>query len=78
MTDEERFEVAMDIIEKELIRLYNETKPEYVYVVTRSEEHADYVEKCFLDENKAQKYCEEFNKNENEYSRDITKIKMTL
>lgn len=50
----------------------------YVYVITRSEEHADYVEECFLDEKKAQAYCEKFNKNENEYSRDITKIKITL
>lgn len=78
MTDIERFEVAMDIIEKELHRLYNEKTPEYVYVVTRSEEHADYVEEVFLDESKAEAYCEKYNKDENEYSRNISKVKITI
>ena len=47
-----------------------------VYVVTRSEEHADYVEAVFLSESKAEKYCKPFNENENSYGRNITKIKI--
>ena len=48
---------------------------EIVYVVTRSEEHSDYVEKVFGGKDgkdKAEKYCERFNSNENAYQRDIT------
>lgn len=43
-----------------------------VYVVTRCEEHSDYVEKVFDSKDKAEKYCEPFNSNENAYHRDIT------
>ena len=43
-----------------------------VYVVTRSEEHSDYVEAVFFDKENAEKYCKQFNDNEDEYSRDIT------
>lgn len=49
-----------------------------VYVVTRCEEHSDYVEAVFEDEDKAQAYCDKFNKDENEYARLITKIEITL
>lgn len=49
-----------------------------VYVVTRCEEHSDYVEEVFFDEDKAQEYCEQFKGNENEYARHITKVKVTL
>ena len=48
------------------------------YVVTRCEEHSDYVEEVFFNEDKAQAYCEQFNGNENEYARTITKVKVTL
>ena len=48
------------------------------YVVTRCEEHSDYVEEVFFDEDKAQKYCDQFKGNENEYARHITKIEVTL
>ena len=48
------------------------------YVVTRCEEHSDYVEEEFFNENKAQEYCEQFKGNENEYARHITKVKVTL
>lgn len=48
------------------------------YVVTRCEEHSDYVESVFFDENKAQAYCDQFNGNENEYARHITKVEATL
>ena len=43
-----------------------------VYVVTRSEEHSDYVEAAFCKRENAEKYCKQFNDNEDEYSRDIT------
>jgi hypothetical protein len=43
-----------------------------VYVITRSEEHSDYVEAVFYKRENAEKYCKQFNDNENEYSRDIT------
>jgi hypothetical protein len=48
------------------------------YVVTRCEEHSDYVEQVFFDEDKAQKYCDQFKGNENEYARHITEIEVTL
>ena len=44
------------------------------YVVTRSEEHSDYVEKAFVNLNKAEEYCDKFNNDENSYHRDITKV----
>lgn len=53
-------------------------EPAIVYVVTRCEEHADYTEKVFLDESKAQAYCDKFNNDDNEYARNITKIDVTL
>lgn len=49
-----------------------------VCVVTRCEEHDDYVEKAFFDYNKAVNYCKQFDSKEDEYGRDITKIKVTL
>lgn len=48
------------------------------YVVTRCEEHSDYVESVFFDENKAQAYCDQFKGNGNEYARHITKVEVTL
>ena len=50
--------------------------PESVYVVTRSEEHSDYVECAFLSENEAEEYCKPFNEDENSYARNITKVKI--
>ena len=44
------------------------------YVITRSEEHADYVEVAFYKKEDAEDYCKFFNKNENEYHRNITEI----
>lgn len=49
-----------------------------VYVVTRSEEHDDYVEEVFFDKDKAQEYCDQFKENENAYARHITKVEVTL
>ena len=48
------------------------------YVVTRSEEHCDYVEKVFFDKRKAEEYCKPFNEDKNSYHRDITKIEVSL
>ena len=49
-----------------------------IYVVTRCEEHSDYVEKVFIDEDKANEYCNQFKDDENEYARDITPMKITV
>jgi hypothetical protein len=48
------------------------------YVVTRCEEHSDYVEEVFFNEDKAQAYCDQFKGNENEYARHITKVEVIL
>ena len=48
------------------------------YIVTRCEEHSDYVEKVFFNEDKAQEYCDQFKGNENEYARHITRVEVTL
>jgi len=53
-------------------------EPTLVYVVTRSEEHDDYVEIVFFDKNKANKYCDQFKGDEDEYARYITKVEVTL
>ena len=53
-------------------------KNDFAYVVTRCEEHDDYVEKVFVNESKAVEYCKKFNDKPNEYSRSITKIELTL
>lgn len=63
---------AAESIEKHL------QEPIIVYVITRCEEHSDYVEEVFFDEDKAQKYCDQFKGNENEYARHITKVEVTL
>jgi hypothetical protein len=48
------------------------------YVVTRCEEHSDYVEEVFFNEDKAQEYCDQFKGNEGAYARNITKVEVTL
>lgn len=48
------------------------------YVVTRCEEHDDYVEEVFFDIEKAEQYCEKYNSNEDNYCRHITKVNVTL
>lgn len=45
----------------------------FVYIVMRCEEHSDYVEKVFVDEDKAEMYCKQFEDKPNEYSRYIEK-----
>lgn len=44
------------------------------YVVTRCEEHSDYVEKVFFDSKAADNYCSQYNNNPECYSRDVTEI----
>jgi hypothetical protein len=65
---------AAEIIDKHL----NEGTLPIVYVVTRCEEHSDYVEKVFFDGVKAEDYCKQFEGDENQYGRDITKVQVTL
>lgn len=47
-----------------------------LYVVTRCEEHSDYVEKVFFSKKKAEEYCKQFEGDEDAYGRDITEIKV--
>lgn len=52
-------------------------EPTLVYVVTRSEEHADYAEAVFADKQAAEEYCKPFNDDVDSYHRDITELKIT-
>lgn len=47
-----------------------------LYVVTRCEEHSDYVEKAFFSEKEAEEYCKQFEGNEDAYGRDFTEIEV--
>ena len=49
----------------------------YLYVVTRCEEHSDYVEKVFVDEEKAIDYCRQFDSPNDEYARQYLKVELT-
>jgi len=60
----------LDTIEVEEIQKKN------LYVVTRCEEHSDYVEKVFFSKEKAEDYCKQFEGNEDAYGRDITEIEV--
>jgi hypothetical protein len=44
----------------------------------RCEEHSDYVEKVFVDKDKAIAYCENYNSNPREYSRTIEEMEVAL
>jgi hypothetical protein len=52
--------------------------PRRLYIVMRCEEHSDYVEKVFVDKDKAVAYCENYNSNPREYSRTIEEMEVTL
>ena len=78
MTEKKVFDELMDLIEKELTRLYNEKTPQYVYVIMHCGEHVDYVEKVFLDEDKANSYCKKHDELGNQYRRYVHKIEITL
>lgn len=62
--------------QKWIVWLEKQSKQKPVYVVTRSEEHSDYVEAVFLNEDKAEEYCKVYNEDANSYHRNITKIKI--
>lgn len=47
-----------------------------IYVVTRCEEHSDYVEFAYKDRSDAERYCQKFNNDENEYWRCITETEL--
>ena len=49
-----------------------------LYIVMRFEEHSDYVEKVFVDKDKAIAYCAKYNSNPREYSRTIEEMVVTL
>ena len=68
----------IDTLEVKEVGIKHKNDAPIAYVITRSEEHSDYVEEVFFDEDKAQKYCDQFKGNENEYARQTTKVKVTL
>ena len=49
-----------------------------LYIVMRCEAHSDYVEKVFVDKDKAIAYCDKYNSNPREYSRTIEEMEVTL
>ena len=51
---------------------------DYVYVIMHCGEHVDYVEKVFLDEDKANSYCKKYDELDNQYRRYVYKIEVTL
>ena len=55
-----------------------DNNPRRLYIVMRCEEHSDYVEKVFVDNDKAFAYCENYNSNPREYSRTIEEMEVTL
>lgn len=55
-----------------------DNNPRKVYVVTRCEEHDDYVEKVFIDKSKAGSFCRQFVNNPNEYNRYSIEMEVTL
>ncbi len=67
------YNVVKDIISNLKAIEFNENP---LYIVTRSEEHSDYVEKAFFSLKKAEEYCKQFEDNEDEYDRDIIEIEV--
>lgn len=55
-----------------------DSNPRLLYIVMRCEAHSDYVEKVFVDKDKAIAYCEQYNSNPREYSRTIEEMEVTL
>jgi hypothetical protein len=56
-----------------------DSNPRRLYIVMRCEEHSDYVEKVFVDNDKAVAYCNKFNSStSNEYCRVIEEMEVTL
>ena len=55
-----------------------DSNPPRLYIVMRCEEHSEYVEKVFVDKDKAVAYCDKYNSNPREYSRTIEEMEVTL
>ena len=55
-----------------------DSNPRLLYIVMRCEEHSDYVEKVFIDNDKAVAYCNQYNSNPRENSRTIEEMEVTL
>lgn len=58
--------------------MWADRNPRKLYVVVRCEEHADYIEKVFVDKTKANEYCNKFEGNPNEYGRYYEEMEVTL
>lgn len=58
--------------------MWTDNNPRLLYIVMRCEEHSDYVEKVFVDKDKAIAYCDQYNSNPREYSRTIEEMEVTL
>lgn len=52
--------------------------PQKVYIVLRCEGHDDYVEKVFVDKDKAIAYCKQYEGNPNEYGRYFEEMEVTI
>lgn len=74
----EAYKEILDLLDTLEVKEVQEEPAPTAYVITRCEEHSDYVEEVFFDEDKAQAYCDQFKGNENEYARHITKVGVTL
>ena len=57
---------------------WSDNNPRRLYIVMRCEEHSDYVDKVFVDKDKAKAYCDQYNSNPREYSRMIEEMEVTL
>ena len=55
-----------------------DNNPRCLYIVQRCKEFGDYVEKVFVDKDKATAYCNQYNSNPREYSRTIEEMEVTL
>ena len=59
--------------------IWADNHPRRLYIVMRCEEHSDYVEKVFVDNDKAVAYCNKFNQpTSDEYCRVIEEMEVTL
>lgn len=67
------YEDLLDFLDTLEVKEFQKKK---LYVVTRCEEHSDYVEKAFFSEKEAEEYCKQFEGNEDAYGRDITEIEV--
>ena len=70
--EELKYSVAREVAEK----LWRNSQ--IFYIVTRSEEHDDYVEKLLNDEQNAIDYCNKFKDSPDEYARHYYSIELSL